>query len=336
MADERRAEMISWAAHGPLDEEAARAFVDGNVGAPLDSEADSLVVGDVRRASPEAWTAWLERGSREDRSSDAGVLPVPALLVAGGSDGDLGPDAQRTLNGPVYPRAEFLTLDGAGHLLMLERTAEVADAVRRFWRDAAGTGPVVPADVARVMASGRTSSRTRSLLAVRALADDPGYLPRVLDDAQLATLRAVSDRTVPQPGARIDLAARLDAELAEGASDGWRNASLPTDVDAYPLGLDALADFPGLDPEAQDARLAAVVDETFDPPTDTLTAAQLALWFEDCRVGLVRLWLAHPATQALIGFDGYANGGDVVRIQGFLRLGAGETEAWEPAMGSTR
>ncbi|WP_216819810.1 alpha/beta hydrolase [Frondihabitans sp. 762G35] len=336
MDDDRRAEMISWAADGPLDAEAARTFVDGNVGAPLDAEADALVVADVRRSSPEAWTAWLERGSREDRSGDVGILPVPALIVAGGSDGDLGLEAQRSLNGPVYPRAEFLTLDGAGHLLMLERTDEVAEAIRRFWHDTAGTGPVVPADVARTMASGRTSSRTRGILAGRALADDPAYRPRVLDDVQLATLRAVADRTVPQPGESIDLAARLDTGLADGATDGWRNVALPTDVEAYRLALDALADFPSLDPDAQDARLAAVVDETFEPPTATLTAAQLALWFEDCRVDLVRLWLAHPATQALIGFDGFANGGDLVRIQGFLRLGADEKESWEPRMGSTR
>jgi hypothetical protein len=33
---------------------------------------------------------------------------------------------------------------------------------------------------------------------------------------------------------------------------------------------------------------------------------------------------------ARIGFDGFANGGDGARKQGFERLGAGEREAWEP------
>ncbi len=60
-----------------------------------------------------------------------GRLDVPALVLAGGADGDLGPRAQRELNGAVYPRAEFTTLQGAGHLLPLERPAEVASAVRQ-------------------------------------------------------------------------------------------------------------------------------------------------------------------------------------------------------------
>ena len=127
MDDERRASMIDWAADGALDEAAAREFVDANVGAALPPALDAQAVADVRRASSEAWTAWLERGSREDWSAEVGMLDVPALIVAGGADGDLGPDAQRELNGRVYPRAQHLVLDGAGHLLPLERPTEVAD-----------------------------------------------------------------------------------------------------------------------------------------------------------------------------------------------------------------
>jgi hypothetical protein len=58
----------------------------------------------------------------------------------------------------------------------------------------------------------------------------------------------------------------------------------------------------------------------------------MAVWFEDARTDLVRQWLAHPATMARIGFDGFANGGDGARKQGFERLAAGEREAWEPVM----
>lgn len=45
---------------------------------------------------------------------------------------------------------------------------------------------------------------------------------------------------------------------------------------------------------------------------------------------LVKQWLAHPATMSEIDYDGYANGGDGVRKQGFQLLGAGQREAWEP------
>jgi hypothetical protein len=44
----------------------------------------------------------------------------------------------------------------------------------------------------------------------------------------------------------------------------------------------------------------------------------------------VKLWLAHPASLARVGFDGFATGGDGVRKQGFQLLVAGSREKWEP------
>ncbi len=61
-----------------------------------------------------------------------------------------------------------------------------------------------------------------------------------------------------------------------------------------------------------------------------LDAGQLRTWFEDAGVDLVKQWLAHPATMSDIDYDGFANGGDGVRKQGFQLLGAGQREAWEP------
>lgn len=345
MDESRRADMLSWAtdpATGlprPIGAADARAFVDANVGSPLPGELDDLMLADVQRANPEAWLAWLRRGSLEDRRSDVGVLDLPAAIVAGGEDGDLGPDAQRDLHSPVYPRADVTVLDGAGHLLPLERPAEVAAIIRTLWDEHAGRGPVVPDDVARTIGSGRTSSQTRAILARRALADRPDPEPRTLTPEQLATLRAIAARVVPQdaaPERSIDLAARVDSQLARGHSDGWRNAALPPDPEAYRLALDALADFATLRESEQDTRIEALIDGAFDGapglPAPALSPEALSLWFEDCRVDLVRTWLAHPATMARIGYDGFANGGDVVRIQGFDLLGAGQREAWEPAM----
>ena len=231
-------------------------------------------------------------------------------------------------------------------------------------------------DFARVIASSRTASNTRGILAKRAVADDPRYVPQVLTEAQLATLRAVAARVVPQddPDHAVDLAARVDAQLAAGQGDGWRNADLPSDPEAYALGLDALADFTDLTPEQRDERLAAIVagdpDDTLETvgdsgggdshhggdqgdagltggtsddtarPSDAeahpFSVEQLTAWFEDCRVDLVKLWLAHPATMERIGFDGFANGRAGRALQGFSRLGAGQREGWEPAMEVTR
>jgi pimeloyl-ACP methyl ester carboxylesterase len=336
MGDDRRAEMLGWAADGRLHRSAARAFVDANVGAPLDPAADDRAVADVLRTDGEAWTAWLERGSREDWSEVVGTSDVPAVIVAGGADGDLGADAQRRLNGPVYPSADVIVLEGAGHLLPLERPAEVAEVIRTFWDSWAGRGPAVPEDFARTIASPRTSARTRSLLAARALADAPGYEPRALSAAQLDTLRVLADVVVPQDAPAIDLAVRLDVQLADGLGDGWRNAALPPDPEAYRLGLDALASLGALDAPGRQALVASAADGRFSAPTSAFSPEQIAAWLGDVRVDLVRLWLAHPATMSRIGYDGVANGGDGTRFPGFQRIGADEHEGWEPRMETAR
>lgn len=334
MEEDRREKMIGWAAHGPLDEAAARDFVDGNVGDALAPEADRLALDDLRRASPHAWLAWLERGSREDWSGDVGQLDVPALIVAGGADGDLGEEGQRETNAIVYPRAVIAVEEGAGHLLPLERSKEIAERIARFWHDTAGTGPAVPEAFARLIASDRVSRRTRAALAVRALADAADYTPSAMSLPQLRTLRAIADRVVPQTGPAIDLAARIDAQLAAGKDDGWRFADLPSDRDAYAMALDGLAGFDALTEQEQQAGLTRLAAGEFDRAS--LSASRMKHWFEDLRADLVRLWVAHPATMAGIGFDGFANGGDGSRKQGFERLAAGERESWEPLMEMSR
>lgn len=328
MAEDRRQKMIEWATPGPLDDAAAREFVDANVGHALAPDADRLAIEDLRRASPEAWVAWLERGSREDWSGEVGTLDLPALIVVGGADGDLGEDGQRATNAIVYPRADISVEEGAGHLLPLERPTEVADRIARFWNDKAGIGPAVPAPYVALIASDRVSRRTRAALAVRAMADDVDYTPRMLSATQLQTLRAVADRVVPQGAPSIDLAARVDAQLAAGKADGWRFANMPPDREAYAAALDGLAGFGDLTEPEQHAWLTRLADGEFEGAA--LAADQMQHWFEDLRADLVRHWTAHPATMARIGFDGFANGGDGPRKQGFERLAANEREPWEP------
>lgn len=336
MDEGRRDRMIGWSRGEALAPHDARTFVDANVGAPLTPTADAIVLDDLRRTSTDAWAAWLERGSREDWTSAVGHLAAPALIVSGGADGDLGPSAQQDVNGPVYPRASFATLEGAGHLLPWERPAEVAELIARFADTIAFAGPEVPAPTAALIASPRTSSRTRGILARRALADDPAYAPRALTREQLRTLRAVADRVVPQGLPAIDLAARLDAQLARGDGDGWRHADLPADAEAYSRALEGLHGLHELEPEVQDDHLRRIAASGFAPADAGLTAAQFASWFEDACADLTRLWLAHPASSARIGFDGFATGGDGPRKTGFRVLSAGRREAWEPPIDSAR
>ncbi len=208
--------------------------------------------------------------------------------------------------------------------------------------EAAGAEPPIRPDYLDLIRSGRVSERTRRALLDRAEPAVPGAA--LLSEDHMAVLRAVVDRALPQPGpGRLDLAARILADLGEGG-DGWRFGDLPPDALALPAGLRTLAEgaladtgrpFPDLDGDAQDALLGRVAEGRFgaarSPRPGHLSAPQMVLWFEDLRSTAVRLYVAHPATLARMGYSGIANGGEA--FQGFERIGPGEAEAWEPPSG---
>lgn len=133
MADTRRAEMIGWAKDGAIADDDARTFVAANIAGRLPTPVWAAAVADVRRSGRRAWLAWLEQGSREDRSAEAGVLPCPALVVAGAKDGDLGAEAQARLNLPHYAHAVLKVVPDAAHLLPLDQPRAVAALIRRHW-----------------------------------------------------------------------------------------------------------------------------------------------------------------------------------------------------------
>ena len=198
MDEERRQKMIGWARQGALKPASAREFVDANIGAPLPAHRDQRAVEDLLRSSPHAWLAWLERGSLEDWSREVGCLEVPALIIVGDQDGDLGEQGQMRTNAKTYPRAELRVLEGAGHLLPLERPDAVADGIRDLWTAITTTSPHIPADFARMVASARVSRRMRAIVASRAIADPVAARPNVLTYSQLETLRAIARCVVPQ------------------------------------------------------------------------------------------------------------------------------------------
>ncbi len=342
MEEARRETMIAWIGADAATRQAeARAFIESNVGSPLPAERAEAAVADVLRTAPAAWRAWLSDGSREDWCERIGILRTPALILAGGEDGDLGPEAQAALMAPHLGSSRRVTLDGAGHLLPIERPDAVADLIRAHAAAPDTTfaeAPVIDAAYARLIASDRVNSRLRDALRARAEPDDPGYRPRALDAIELAILRALVARVLPQ-AAGIDLAARIDARLASGRGDGWRFSALPPDASAYRTALRSLdaaagADgrrFLALDGAAQDDLLRAI-EKGVLPGGSALGFApeQLTVWFEDLRADVVRTWLAHPAALAWIGFSGIGAGGDGARPVGFTKIGLGEREGWEP------
>jgi pimeloyl-ACP methyl ester carboxylesterase len=347
MDEDKRAAMIAWIdADAATRTEQAEAFVDANVGAPLGPERRAGAVADVLRASPAAWKAWLTGGSREDWSARIGTLRSPAIILAGSEDADLGAPAQAALTAPHLARHRLVTLQGAGHLLPLERPDAVAEAVLELLGEPAdrfAEAPVIPEAYAALIRSERVNTRLRAELLRRAEPDDPAYQPQALDPVGLAILRAACARVLPQSGAgRIDLAARIDARLASGAGDGWRFAKLPPDPQAYRLALrtlDAAArtakgqPFVALGAAAQDALLASLDDGAV---AGDLDAEQMRFWFEDLRADVARIYLAHPAALARLGFSGIGAGGDTEPLPGFRAIGIGVREPWEPqATGET-
>ncbi|KQT85466.1 gluconate 2-dehydrogenase subunit 3 family protein [Aurantimonas sp. Leaf443] len=189
-------------------------------------------------------------------------------------------------------------------------------------------------DYEAFIASDRVSPRLRAILEERARPDDAAYRPKTMTDRQFETLRAVLSRLIPQEGPQpIDLAARLDTMMAQETGNGWRYEALPTDPDAYRGGLDTLdaLAFRELGPQAGDALLERLQagEETGGP--GPFTAAQMKLWFEELRSDAVRLYVAHPATMARIGYSGIGNGGaDGAAFSGFRKVGMDEREPFEP------
>ena len=342
MEEEQRQAMLGWFAGDAAEHHAqAQGYIDQNIGAALDPAANTQAVDDVLRLDRAAWLAWLEHGSREDWSARVGVLQTPALIVAGADDAALGPDAQRERMAPHFAHARLVSLPDTGHLLPLERPEQVACLIAEH----AGTISQAPAIEDAYMAlirSDRVGTRTREALLERAQPDHPDYRPVAMTPAQLDLLRAVVDRVLPQPrGARIDLAARIDGLLGSGVGDGWRYALLPPDPEAYRAALrtlDAAAHaahghgFVELDGDRQDDMLRRIAADGLGslPALDLLDTAQMRLWFEELRSDATRLYVAHPATLARMGYGGIAYGGDEERKPGFVRIGAGEREVWEP------
>ncbi|MDH6238428.1 alpha/beta hydrolase [Cryobacterium sp. CG_9.6] len=329
MDDDKRALMLSWADNGPLSEVDAHEFVAQNVATSLPTDLEQDAITQVRQMSPLAWQRWLSEGSRENISAAVGVIDLPVVVIAGEDDDDLGASVQPRLLGAVYPRARFVSLPATGHLLPYEQAHEVAAEIARFWELIVSASPPVAPEWGRLIASDRTAAEARALLARRAIADDVNYTPRVLSPGQLATLRALSDRLVPQSGARqIDLATRIDADLASGRGDGWRPAELPGDASAYRLGLDAIASVWADNVALQDALIRKIIAGDFI--TGPWNGDVFRQWFDDVRNDLTRTWLAHPASLARIGYDGFATSGPGATPAGYVSLGAGVRDPWEP------
>ena len=113
----------------------AEQYVRENSCLPMHAEVFNRAVEDRLRANPDAWRAWLEKGSYEDWSEQVGTLDLPTLVIAAEKDKSLGPVVQREFTMPHFTNARLEVIAGSGHLVPMEAPNRLA----RLLRDFAGT-----------------------------------------------------------------------------------------------------------------------------------------------------------------------------------------------------
>jgi hypothetical protein len=159
---------------------------------------------------------------------------------------------------------------------------------------------------------------------------------RFFDEAEWSTLTALAERIVPQPADRSDpvpVAALVDDKLATGRQDGYRDAGMPDEREAWRRGLRALdveararfgACFHDLNAWAQDELLKlAEAGALTDPAWDGMPST---LFFKHRVLGdVTKAYYAHPTAWNEIGWGGPAS------PRGYVRMGFDRRDPWEAA-----
>lgn len=121
---------------GPLDRgetmaATAAANVPGLVGDDPDPDGVALAQAVMAETPPDAYRASTLAMLGFDRREALARIAVPTLLVAGSRDAN-APAAGMARMAEKVPGAEYVCLEGAGHLVMLERPKAFDDLLRAF------------------------------------------------------------------------------------------------------------------------------------------------------------------------------------------------------------
>jgi len=350
MEERKRAEMLKQLGESTgdadQDRKLAGKFIDDNTGKlPLRTDVRERAVTDVLSMNRTAFRAWLEQGSKEDWSERVGRLPLPAMILAGSEEAALGPDIQREKSLPHFVDGDVIPLEGCGHLAPLERPFEVAEHICSFMSTLGlplkAQASELGQSFATLLESNRVSMQTRSVLESRMIsAATWDHKPKALSGEAFRTMRALAERVVPHAG--FDVAGSIEQRLASATGDGWRFATLPSDVEAWRKGiasLDAAAkrgfyvSFIALHPEQQDDLLRKVSEGEIGKgllgsvhvgaSADAYSGSEMKQWFEEVRGEFAKCYMAHPSTMERVGFTGFADEG------GFTQIQIGQREVFE-------
>ncbi len=158
--------------------------------------------------------------------------------------------------------------------------------------------------------------------------------PRYFTPEEWRTLTAVCDRIMPQPADRppVPLPAFVDQKIADGLLDGYRNARMPVQGEAWRRGLAALQ---WESAQAHGRPFAELSDARKDELLTRMQHGDLKgpawggmpcdLFFEHRVIpDIVHAYYAHPVAWNEIGFSGPAS------PRGHVRMGLNRRDPWDP------
>ncbi len=126
--DDERQRLLT--THG--QREAAEETLSKITAVQLSEAYGEIIISDDLRASPAAWVAWLEHGSREDISDRMEHVQAPIQIVLGEKDDHINADLMQKTLLTHFPGTSMITIERAAHVLPLEKPAEVAAIVDTF------------------------------------------------------------------------------------------------------------------------------------------------------------------------------------------------------------
>lgn len=178
------------------------------------------------------------------------------------------------------------------------------------------------------------NEQTRDVIDARLGID--AELHRFCDQVEWQALCAVCDQIVPQPAHRhpkVPIAAMIDHKLCTGKRDGYRDARLPEQGDAWRKGLsaiDAEAVLEGGKPfcelTGEQRRQVLIRIQKGEASSPAWEGMSPPLFFSKRLLhDVVAVYYAHPASWNEIGFGGPAS------PRGYVRMNFDRRDPWEAA-----
>ncbi|MFD2574008.1 gluconate 2-dehydrogenase subunit 3 family protein [Spirosoma soli] len=190
-----------------------------------------------------------------------------------------------------------------------------------------------PAGTVRaLLKTDQVTDATRRIL-IKRLDATPCTNPTFFTATEFTLLQAVCDRLIPQTDRPeyIDIAGGIDERLSENKTNGWRYDTMPSDHEAYQLGLKGIDEsaqilfdqpFGKLSDEQQGQILRSI--QFMEAPGETWQHLPPERFFEELLAEAAEIYYSHPIALETIGYVGMAD------VPTWQRIGLNQLEDREP------